>query len=93
MTDAIKQAWQAHMVTREALNKAVREKFHVGQPIKARWGREWLDAVVSWVPYENGPAATHIYIKFPRHKESKKYEMGGGVFEGVRTGDFDGVEL
>lgn len=94
MTDKIRQAWLAHEETRKALNAAVREKFQVGQRVKARWGGEWLDAVVSWVPYENGPAFNYIYVQVkPEHKEPKKYEMGGGVFEGVRTGGFDGVKL
>lgn len=92
MSDAIKQAWLAHEETRKSLNIAVNAKYYVGQKVKARWGGKWLDAVVQWVPYQNGPAATYIYIKFPHHKESKKYEMGGGVFDSVRTGDFDGVE-
>lgn len=92
--DAIKQAWLKNQETTRALNEAIRDKFHVGQKVKALWNREWRDCEVTWVPYPNSPnSQAYVYVQFPGHKSSKKYEMGGGVFNYIRTGDFDGVAL
>lgn len=93
MTVSVQKAWTEYQKAARLLNLAVREKFQVGQPVKAFWNKEWRDGVISWVPYENGPPADHVYVKFAWHMTPKIYYMGGGVFSSIRTGDFDGASL
>ena len=64
---------------RERYNNALRSLVHVGQRVWIEGPRGWEEGRVSWVPYTNSPAATHIYVSIPRLKEPRKVMMGGGV--------------
>lgn len=81
----LRKVWQRHEHTRVALNKAVRSIYTVGAPVQVLWGkRGWIDASVSWVPYENGPQVAHIYVTIPGHKTVKRWDMSAGMFHNIR---------
>lgn len=64
---------------RERYNDSLRSLVHVDQRVWIEGPRGWEEGRVSWVPYTNSPAATHIYVRIPRLKEPRKVMMGGGI--------------
>lgn len=76
--------WNDLEISREVLNREINRLVKVGESILVQTSRGWEHGTVHWVPYVNGPAATHIYITLPRLKEPRRIDMGGGVFSTLR---------
>lgn len=83
----LKASWMAYQQAVRGLNLSIRDLFKVGDRVQVLWGESWRDGTVTWVPYENGPPESHIYVLIDGHKQSRSWHMGGGTFENVRFPD------
>jgi hypothetical protein len=84
----LKASWTAYQQAVRGLNLSVRDLFEVGDRVQVDCGKTgWRDGTVTWVPHENGPPASHIYVLIDGHKQPRPFYMGDGCFDNVMFDD------